>query len=643
MKKDTIKKIGAGFFALSLAVSPLLGVFSSSNKSFADGEAGKYTIKLTSQTEGAGAKFKIVEKELINSDGSSTESNKDLGTVTIGESNEALYKVDKKGVYTVKQIKRAPGYLLNEKEAQVEFPVMKDGVESTEQVSEISVKQNLVQANLHFMKYGQRVVKDDFVEKEMPGIQGVANTNLIKKEEGQSKQTVLEGVQFKLTRTHAPETIADNNSVATWKEVTEEGVVATSDSEGNVDFNNLKEGKYTLTETATIDGYDVLKNERKFVVTLDSNLKPVVKAVVPNSETEYPLYYSEGGKYFYSFIENYKTPILNKKIIDPVTSEKVTEINTNVLVDYKYVLRVELPSNWDKNKTFKIEDILNENLHQPKVEKVEYKSLKMFRDMPNPVGAEHEITSPNTVTRAYTYNVKTDTVTVEGNTLSMDLIKAIKDEDGYISPAALNLDAEGLPAFIEITLSTKVKAETVLNRIPNNFTIEYDNPNGEGTKKITSNDVFTNITKGSVEFIKTESDGVTPLKGAEFKLYKLDENGTVEIDGQKYSEAIDPKTNQAYPTYITGEDGKVSQTDLPFATYAFKEVKAPEGYRLMNDAIKFTIDKDNTNIKLDNVKNYRIGEIVINTGTVGVALATIAGIGTMATGFILNKRKKEDK
>ena len=638
MKKDTIKKIGAGFFALSLAVSPLLGAFSSSNKSFADGETGKYTIKLTSQTEGAGAKFKIVEKELINSDGSSTESNKDLGTVTIGESNEALYKVDKKGVYTVKQIKRAPGYLLNEKEAQVEFPVMKDGVESTEQVSEISVKQNLVQANLHFMKYGQRVVKDDFVEKEMPGIQGVANTNLIKKEEGQSKQTVLEGVQFKLTRTHAPETIADNNSVATWKEVTEEGVVATSDSEGNVDFNNLKEGKYTLTETATIDGYDVLKNERKFVVTLDSNLKPVVKAVVPNSETEYPLYYSEGGKYFYSFIENYKTPILDKKIIDPVTGEKVTEINTNVLVDYKYVLRVELPSNWDKNKTFKIEDILNENLHQPKVEKVEYKTLLTEKKAPLPAGTENVDTDSPTKYTIKSTIFDNNVVTIDGNKLSLDLIKDIKNQLVGVETSEV-----GTNAFIEITLSTKVKAETVLNRIPNNFTIEYDNPNGEGTKKITSNDVFTNITKGSVEFIKTESDGVTPLKGAEFKLYKLDENGTVEIDGQKYSEAIDPKTNQAYPIYTTGEDGKISQTDLPFATYAFKEVKAPEGFRLMNDAIKFTIDKDNTNIKLDNVKNYRIGEIVINTGTVGVALATIAGIGTMATGFVLNKRKKEDK
>ena len=252
MKRDTIKKIGAGFFALSLAVSPLLGAFSSSNKSFADGETGKYTIKLTSQTEGAGAKFKIVEKELINSDGSSIESNKDLGTVTIGESNEALYKVDKKGVYTVKQIKRAPGYLLNEKEAQVEFPIMKDGVESTEQVSEISVKQTLIQEELRINKTGQRSLGDNFTEKELVTPPVVANS-VVKLEEGNSAATALEGVQFKLTRTHAPETIADNNSVATWKEVTEEGITATTDANGQASFKNLKEGKYTLKEIATLE------------------------------------------------------------------------------------------------------------------------------------------------------------------------------------------------------------------------------------------------------------------------------------------------------------------------------------------------------------------------------------------------------
>ena len=652
MKKDTIKKFGAGFFALALAVAPL----ASSVRTFADGETGKYTIKLTAQNEKSeGAKFKIVEKELINSDGSSVESNKDLGFSTIGANNESIYKVDKKGVYTIKQVKRAPGYILNEAEAKVEFPIMKDGVESAEQVAEVSVKQNLLLKDLVFAKLGESKVTST---EANGGFDGLYNS------------TRLEGVQFKLTRTHTPKEINDNNIVSKWEAVTEEGINATSNEQGMVTFKDLKEGIYKLEETATIDGYDVLKGEKYFAVTYGTNGIPSVSPAAPgeaNAGPKYEYKYDtfilgekadadrfisgegvndykrESSSERYSYIANYKTPVLDKKIIDPISGEKVTEINTNVLVDYKYVLRVELPSNWDKNKTFKIEDILNENLNQPKVEKVEYKTLLEEKRAPLPAGTEHVNTDSPTKYTIESTIFDNNVVTIDGNKLSLDLIKDIKNQLVGVETSEVGTSEVGTNAFIEITLSTKVKAETVLNRIPNNFTIEYDNPNGEGTKKITSNDVFTNITKGSVEFIKTESDGVTPLKGAEFKLYKLDENGTVEIDGQKYSEAIDPKTNQAYPTYITGEDGKVSQTDLPFATYAFKEVKAPEGYRLMNDAIKFTIDKDNTNIKLDNVKNYRIGEIVINTGTVGVALATIAGIGTMATGFVLNKRKKEDK
>ena len=642
MKKDTIKKIGAGFFALALAVAPL----ASSVRTFADGETGKYTIKLTAQNEKSeGAKFKIVEKELINSDGSSVESNKDLGFSTIGANNESIYEVDKKGIYTIKQVKRAPGYILNEVEAKVEFPIMKDGVESTEQVAEVSVKQNLLLKDLVFDKHGEKKVTSTEAEGGF---------------DGKYNGTKLEGVQFKLTRTHIPKEIADDNTVSKWEAVTEEGINATSNEQGRVTFKDLKEGVYKLQETATIDGYDVSNEEVYFAVTYSNNGIPNVSGEGSRYVNEYNTF-RLGGKFeadrFISgegandykpkssgltsgitSFDNYKTPVLDKKIIDPITGEKVTEINTNVLVDYKYVLRVELPSNWDKNKTFKIEDILNENLHQPKVEKVEYKTLLTEKKAPLPAGTENVDTDSPTKYTIKSTIFDNNVVTIDGNKLSLDLIKDIKNQLVGVETSEV-----GTNAFIEITLSTKVKAETVLNRIPNNFTIEYDNPNGEGTKKITSNDVFTNITKGSVEFIKTESDGVTPLKGAEFKLYKLDENGTVEIDGQKYSEAIDPKTNQAYPIYTTGEDGKISQTDLPFATYAFKEVKAPEGFRLMNDAIKFTIDKDNTNIKLDNVKNYRIGEIVINTGTVGVALATIAGIGTMATGFVLNKRKKEDK
>ena len=554
MKKDTIKKIGTSIFALALTITPMV----SSLRTYADGETGKYTIKLKSQSnDGDAAKFSIVEKALIDEEGRKTPSNKKLGEATLSN-NEATYKVDKKGVYTVKQIRRTPGFLLNDKEAQVEFPLMQNGVESKNQEQEVLLKHNLIQKDFEFTK-----VKD--------------GTNY-----------PLDGPQFNLKRTHAPETINDDNSVATWKEVNDNELNATAQNGGKVSFANLKEGKYEIKETSTVEGYAPTAKKITFTVTAENN-QPIIKDVLINGQQ---IGDADGVKF-----QNHKLPTVEKDIVDPTNQQEVKELNTNVLVDYTYKLKVTVPTDIKSYKKFVVEDTLNENLAAPTVE----------------------------------------SVTNNGKALGQDIVQ-IGGNKVTVSPKVAELEAGNL----EITIKTKVKADTQLNTIPNDFTLDYKT-DGNHEQKITSNKVITNVTKGSVEFIKTESDGTTPLKGAEFKLYKLDENGTVEIDGQKYSEAIDPKTGQAYPTYVTGEDGKVSQSDLPFATYAFKEVKAPEGYRMMNKAIKFEINKDQTDVKLDNVKNYKIGEIVINTGTIGVAIATITGIGAMATGFVLNKRKKENK
>lgn len=554
MKKDTIKKIGTSIFALALTITPMV----SSLRTYADGETGKYTIKLKSQSnDGDAAKFSIVEKALIDEEGRKTPSNKKLGEATLSN-NEATYKVDKKGVYTVKQIRRTSGFLLNDKEAQVEFPLMQNGVESKNQEQEVLLKHNLIQKDFEFTK-----VKD--------------GTNY-----------PLDGPQFNLKRTHAPETINDDNSVATWKEVNDNELNATAQNGGKVSFANLKEGKYEIKETSTVEGYAPTAKKITFTVTAENN-QPIIKDVLINGQQ---IGDADGVKF-----QNHKLPTVEKDIVDPTNQQEVKELNTNVLVDYTYKLKVTVPTDIKSYKKFVVEDTLNENLAAPTVE----------------------------------------SVTNNGKALGQDIVQ-IGGNKVTVSPKVAELEAGNL----EITIKTKVKADTQLNTIPNDFTLDYKT-DGNHEQKITSNKVITNVTKGSVEFIKTESDGTTPLKGAEFKLYKLDENGTVEIDGQKYSEAIDPKTGQAYPTYVTGEDGKVSQSDLPFATYAFKEVKAPEGYRMMNKAIKFEINKDQTDVKLDNVKNYKIGEIVINTGTIGVAIATITGIGAMATGFVLNKRKKENK
>ncbi len=74
---------------------------------------------------------------------------------------------------------------------------------------------------------------------------------------------------------------------------------------------------------------------------------------------------------------------------------------------------------------------------------------------------------------------------------------------------------------------------------------------------------------GSLRIVKVAKGTTTPLAGATFCV--KDENGQVVAEGK------------------TGKDGVIVFEDLPFGSYTYQEVYAPEGYKLNDTEHKFEI------------------------------------------------------
>ncbi|WP_027702139.1 SpaA isopeptide-forming pilin-related protein [Metaclostridioides mangenotii] len=156
-------------------------------------------------------------------------------------------------------------------------------------------------------------------------------------------------------------------------------------------------------------------------------------------------------------------------------------------------------------------------------------------------------------------------------------------------------DKNGNVKFKDIDYGEYVIKET---KAPTGYTINEKilkatiNENG---KVVTANPDSVSNTKirGSIEFTKLGEDN-EPLKGAEFKLYKVsDKNYEKEI---AIAESDDT--------------GKVVFENIEYGDYAIKETKAPEGYELTNKILKASITSNGKTIKAN-------PESISNTKTKG--------------------------
>ena len=139
-----------------------------------------------------------------------------------------------------------------------------------------------------------------------------------------------------------------------------------------------------------------------------------------------------------------------------------------------------------------------------------------------------------------------------------------------------------------------------------------------------------------------------PLSGAEFVLYT-----TGEATPRYYKEAtgtlvtLSETEKPESLALATDERGQITFKDLPDGSYALEEIKAPDGYLLLDAPINFTVSGGKVTVGPpnqhtdDTITVYNsAGVLLPETGGPGTTLYTIGGLLTLGVGFLLLYRKK---
>ena len=127
---------------------------------------------------------------------------------------------------------------------------------------------------------------------------------------------------------------------------------------------------------------------------------------------------------------------------------------------------------------------------------------------------------------------------------------------------------------------------------------------------------------------KTDSETGDPLEGCVFTIVLLDDEGNEYVNAEG-------ETIYLVKEGTTNADGEYVIENVPYGTYRFTEVKAPEGYELDEDmtGLEFTVDENSPDIIVFEVTNT--GDIAV-FALVALAIISIAGI----TYVIINNKKR---
>ena len=215
-----------------------------------------------------------------------------------------------------------------------------------------------------------------------------------------------------------------------------------------------------------------------------------------------------------------------------------------------------------------------------------------FKDMDVDVhenGKTYEVTLTNELKYAPLKIVKTSE---DGNVAGFDF-KVTRLSDGYsktyTTNAAGEIITDQMPVYVDANATQLYEYKIEEINVPN----KYRTPDAQTitlTYGQTAEVSFYNqIARGTLEILKVDHDGVTPLEGAKFEI--TDDNGNV------------------IATETSGPDGKIKVDSILYGKYHWSEVKAPKGYELDPTVHDFAIERDKQVIEITQENTPNVGSI----------------------------------
>ena len=215
-----------------------------------------------------------------------------------------------------------------------------------------------------------------------------------------------------------------------------------------------------------------------------------------------------------------------------------------------------------------------------------------FKDMDVDVhenGKTYEVTLTNELKYAPLKIVKTSE---DGNVAGFTF-KVTRLSDGYSKTYTTNAAGEIItsqfPVYVDANATQKFEYKIEEINVPD----KYRTPDAQ-TVTLTYGQTaevsfYNQIARGTLEILKVDHDGVTPLKGAKFEI--TDDNGNV------------------IATETSGPDGKIKVESILYGQYHWSEVMAPKGYDLENTVHDFAIEHDEQVIEITQENTPSVGSI----------------------------------
>lgn len=308
----------------------------------------------------------------------------------------------------------------------------------------------------------------------------------------------------------------------------------------------------------------------------------------------------------------------------------------------KWFLKGTIPADIDTYKNYEFIDTLDSALTYdksfPPVVTVGTKTLK--------AGDDYKVTEPTADSNVFKVTLTKagkkkayDAYQAAGTTPSAEEIKDIDD----------NTDKK---PFIEVEFATTINEKAVMGKtIDNKVTLKYHN-DGKVSGEPESSDT-PEVHTGGIRFIKKDAVNGNRLEGAVFELYEadgttpvtwtkamIDANGSAGFKDQAVGDPVKLVSKEKGTFEIKGlKYGKAGKNNEEASTeYVLKEVQAPDGYNLPDNATTVTVNKTSYDEAAQvEILNNKIPSLPM-TGGIGALIFALTGLA--AVGFALYEIKK---